>query len=150
MSTEAAAADARQQARGARAKGVSVEDPDADEVALSLDASRPFGHPGHVPLTPELEKKKAQGIDRMRQLKEARALVKRENEREAAAARSRRSIPTIEELEDSVDQDEQAAQRERWGDWDPVDNPATSHGLNSRAEYEAWRAASVGGSSSDS
>jgi hypothetical protein len=45
---------------------------------------------------------------------------------------------------------ELVAQRERWGDWDPVDNPATSHGLNSRAEYEAWRAASVGGSSSDS
>ena len=25
----------------------------------------------------------------------------------------------------------------QWGDWDPLDNPAVSHGFTSRAEYEA-------------
>ena len=77
-------------------------------------------------------------------------MVKRENEREAAAAKSQQDLSRIEELDDGEQAAELVAQRERWGDWDPVDNPATSHGLNSRAEYEAWRAASVGGSSSDS
>lgn len=29
-----------------------------------------------------------------------------------------------------------------WGDWDPTDNPAVSHGYSSRAAYEADRARS--------
>ena len=29
------------------------------------------------------------------------------------------------------------AQAAEWGDWDPKDNPATSHGFSSRAAYEA-------------
>ena len=119
---------------------------DDDEVALSLDASRPLGHPGHVPLTPELEKKKAQGIFRMKQLQEARAFEKSEAAREAAAAEARRG-PVIEEVD--VDA-EKAARLARWGDWDPVDNPANSHGFDNRADYEAWRAASLMGDSSDS
>jgi hypothetical protein len=127
---------------------VSYSDEDDDEVALSLDASRPFGHPGHVPLTPELEKKKAQGEYRMKQLKEAKAVVKLEAER-VAAAKGQRKV-TIVELDEGEVADAQAAQWERWGDWDPLDNPATSHGLNSRAEYEEWRAASTGGGSSSS
>jgi hypothetical protein len=125
---------------------VRFSDDDADEVALSHDASRPLGHPDHIPLTPELEKKKAQGLYRMKQEQEARASDKAE--REAAAAKEWRVEERIEELDAS--EDAQAAQRERWGDWDPDDNPATSHGLNSRAEYEAWRAARRGADSSDS
>ena len=85
--------------------------------------------------------------------KERRRNQRAATQRVAQLATTAEMPPSSEEVEQSADaqmvQEEAGPseptphleQQSPWGDWDPLDNPAISHGYTSRAGYEAARRA---------